>query len=649
MARPIVLSNGNLHIGINKYGLVHDVYYPYVGLENHSYGRELRHKVGVWVDGKISWLDDGNWTIRLETQNEFLGGHVRAANSDMGVLVEFDDIVDSTVDALIRSIHVVNTRNETREIRLFIHQAFVIGDSRSNTDTAQYLPDNHAIVHYRGDRAFVAGAKDDKGKPFDQFSIGLFAIEGREGSYRDADDGDLQGCTVEHGRVDSTIRFRLHVDGHASRRVYYWLSAGTSVRDALQVHKTIDIQGFSKRHHETTMWWKKWLTPTSRVAKKLPKQYRDGFTKSSLVLKSHIDNRGAIIASTDTSMLNYWRDVYGYCWPRDGAYVIWPLIRLGYEDEPLKFFDFCKEQLHPRGYLQHKYRADGALGSSWHSYVHDDDTVAAPIQEDETAIVLFSFTQYYHSHPSAELLDKYYVSFIKPMANFISQYIDDSTHLPKPSYDLWEEVFITSTYTTAVVHAALLAAAELADILHDDTSAVAWRAVAEDMQRAAHSHLYSHDRGLLRKGVLARQNGSIEYNDTLDVASFYGCFMFGLFEATSDEIVSTRNKLQEVFGWSDEQPALPRYEHDNYQRMDGQAPNKWFITSLWLAQYDIETGNDAEAAKILTWVEDHMGETGHLSEQISAQTDTPISVSPLVWSHAEYMATLLDTIVGAEK
>ena len=60
MARPIVLSNGNMHVGINKFGLVHDLYYPYVGLENHSAGKDLRHKVGIWVDGSVSWLDDGS-------------------------------------------------------------------------------------------------------------------------------------------------------------------------------------------------------------------------------------------------------------------------------------------------------------------------------------------------------------------------------------------------------------------------------------------------------------------------------------------------------------------------------------------------------------------------------------------------------------
>lgn len=347
-------------------------------------------------------------------------------------------------------------------------------------------------------------------------------------------------------------------------------------------------------------------------------------------------------------MLNYWRDVYGYCWPRDGAYVLWPLIRLGYTDEPLKFFDFCREQLHPRGYLQHKYRADGALGSSWHTYVHGD-TVAAPIQEDETAIVLFTFTQYYHTHPSLDLLDQYYHPLIKPMADFMAQYVDESTHLPKPSYDLWEETFLTSTYTTSVVHAALLAAAELAELRHDDESAVKWRSAADDMQQAARKYLFDDSRQLLRKGFVISGDGTIDYNNTLDLASFYGCFMYGLFAADDTEIIATEAAIRNVFQSGESFDGLPRYENDNYLRQGSRAPNPWFITSLWLAQYYIEVGKVDAAKEIIAWVEARASSTGHFSEQVDQLSREQLSVSPLVWSHAEYMATLLDSVAEVQK
>lgn len=645
MARPIVLSNGELHVGINNFGLVHDFYYPYVGLENHSAGPDLRHRVGVWIDGRISWLDDGAWSFTFRYPHRALIGHTVAKNESLGILLEFDDVVDGTISAFMRNIHVVNLWNQAREVRLFMHQAFAIGDGRSNTDTAQYLPDSDAILHYRGRRAFIiSGATDDKA-PFDQYTVGLFGIENHEGSYRDADDGELSMCNVEHGRVDSVLRFKLALEPLSSQRVHYWIAAGTSTREALYIHKQLQDDGVLKRLHSTAAWWHHWLEPVDTVVDKLAPDYRFNFLRSLMTIKSQTDKRGAVIASTDTTMLNYSRDAYAYCWPRDGAYVLWPLIRLGYVDEPHRFFEFCRRGLHPNGYLMHKYRADGALGSSWHPYVQPDGTVAPPIQEDETALVLFVFAQYYHMHASPRLLAEFYLPMVVPMANFMAGYIDDRTGLPKSSYDLWEEVFETTTYTTSVVYAALMAAAELADAANDSDHAVAWRTAADDIYDAAHKHLFNTSRQSFYKGLVASENG-IRYDETIDVSSIFGAFMFGLFPVGSHELTAAVATMERTFDFAPGINGLPRYENDNYYRVNFATPGNWWnITTLWMAQYYSETGNPEKAEKILTWVGSHaVATTGILSEQINPDDGTPLSVAPLTWSHAEYVATLLDTI-----
>lgn len=644
MARPIVLSNGELHVGINKFGLVHDFYFPYVGLENHSAGQNLRHRVGVWTDGAISWLDDGSWEFSFSYPHRALIGHVVATNHALGLLLEFDDAVDSSISAFMRNIHIVNLRHETRDVRLFMHQAFAIGDARSNTDTAQYLPDSNAILHYRGRRAFIisgcVGAL-----PFDQHSIGLFGIEGHEGTHRDADDGELSGSNVEHGRVDSVLRFRLTLPGADSIRVHYWIAAGTSTREALYIHKQINDAGVSKRLHSTAEWWRQWLKPAEIAAEKLPTESRESFLKGVMIIKSQIDNRGAVIASTDTTMLNYSRDAYAYSWPRDGAYVLWPLIRMGYEDEPRRFFDFCRRGLHSGGYLMHKYRADGALGSSWHPYVHEDGSYAPPIQEDETALVLFVFAQFYQLHPDVRLLKEFYESMVIPMADFMAAYIEPATGLPKPSYDLWEENYLTTTYTTSVVYAALLAAADLAEAAEDSDNAVKWRACAEDIRTQAHKYLYNSERKAFYKGISVK-NDAIEYNATFDMSSVFGAFMFGLFDLRSLELTSAIATLETDFSTKGQVLGLPRYEGDNYYRVSKETPgNWWLICSLWIAQYYTESGNSQGAERITTWVRSHMETTGVLPEQISPIDETPISVAPLTWSQAEYIGTLLDTII----
>ncbi len=644
MARPIVLSNGELHVGLNNYGLVHDFYYPYVGLSNHAEGKWTRHRVGVWIDGRLSWLDnDGEWTFTFRYPQRALIGHTIAKNESLQVLLEIDDFVDAHTSAFMRNIHVVNLADNPREIRLFMHQAFAIDDSRSNTDTAQYLPDSKAILHYRGRRAFIiSGTYNDK--PFDQHSIGLFGIEGHDGTFRDAEDGELSGGNVEHGRVDSIMRFRLQVAAQSSERVHYWITAGSSLREALYIDKQIRNDGLAKRLHQTADWWHKWMQPAVTAAAKLDPAYHDSFLRSVMIIKSQIDKRGAVIASTDSSMLNYGRDAYAYCWPRDGAFVLWPLIRMGYTEEPYRFFEFCRRVMHPSGYLMHKYRADGGLGSSWHSYIHDGGVIAPPIQEDETALVVFMLAQFYEMTKDARILHDFYDSMIKPMADWMAGYVDETTGLPKASYDLWEEVFITSTFTTATVFASLQAAADLADVKGDKASAVAWRAAADDIQASAHKHLYNTDRKSFYKGVHV-VDGNVTYDGTIDASSIFGSFMFGLFKVGSPELTAAADTFVKELQSQPGVAAYPRYENDIYHRADPNSKgNWWFITTLWIAQYYLETEQVELATSILTWVNGIVTSSGIMSEQINPIDHSLISPSPLNWSHAEYIATLLDTI-----
>ena len=646
MARPIVLSNGELHVGLNKYGVVHDLYYPYVGFENHAAGTGLRHKIGVYVDGTISWTDDDTWEFSFQYPHNALIGHTVAKNEKLGIILEFDDTVDAEMSALMRNIHVINHSDKQREIKLYMHQAFAIGDSKSNTDTAQYLPDSQSILHYRGRRAFVISGSTDTG-PFDQFTIGLFGDEDHEGSFRDAEDGQLSGNVVEHGRVDSMLGFTLVVEAHSSARVHYWIAAGMSTREALYIHRQVQEQGVHARIHKTALWWQEWLRPTIDAAKRLPKEYQDRFIESVMIIKSQIDKRGAVIASTDSTLLNYSKDGYAYCWPRDGANVVWPLIRLGYYQEAYRFFEFCQRALHPSGYVMHKYRADGALGSSWHPYVHGD-IVAPPIQEDETALVVFVFVQFYNLSKDSTLIKDFYHSMIKPMANFMADFIDETTGLPKPSYDLWEERFMINTHSVAVTYGGLLAASELATVTGDEESAVKWRSAADDIQQAAHKYLFNEERQVFYRG-LSVTNGQVSYDATIDTAAVFSSFMFGLFAADSRELRLSIETTQSTFGATKERPGLPRYENDEYRRSDARINgNWWYITTLWKAQYDIDQGDSDNAKVIIDWVNAHMLSTGMMGEQINPLTEEVIAPAPLTWSHAEYVATLID-LLGRER
>jgi GH15 family glucan-1,4-alpha-glucosidase len=63
-----------------------------------------------------------------------------------------------------------------------------------------------------------------------------------------------------------------------------------------------------------------------------------------------------------------------------------------------------------------------------------------------------------------------------------------------------------------------------------------------------------------------------------------------------------------------------------------------------MAQYYIDIGEKEKALNILDWAKDHAMSSGVMGEQLDPITNEVISPAPLTWTHAEYVATLLDLI-----
>jgi len=640
MSRPLFLGNGHMLVGLNSFGLVHDFYYPYVGYENHLSEKDQIHRVGVWVDGTFSWLDDGSWSTTINYEDTALIGRTRAVNKNLGVVLDFSDFVDSELTAFIRNVHVVNKHELRREIRVFFHQVFQISES-TRGDSAVYMPNKKAILNYKGHRNFViSGCKSD-GKAFDQFGIGNYGVEGKEGTYKDAEDGELSSNAVEHGRVDSAIGFNLNLAAHSSTRINYWVAAGQTRDDAFEISQTIYDQTVHDRHEITQNYWDEWLAIGQDKLLKLPAKYRGQAIKSLMLIKSHIDARGAVIASGDSQMLNYTRDYYGYFWPRDGAFVIWPLLRLGYAKEAQQFFTFCKEVLTSDGYLMHKYLPDGSPGSTWHAAIENGHE-ELPIQEDETAVVIFMLNEYLKYTGDKDFVEMMFIKLVRPAMKYIGEFTDAETGLPHQSFDLWEEKFLTTTYTTATVYAAYLAAANIAEAVNFPEDALKWKEDAKFLRDKAHQVFFNKDREYFYKGYRI-VNKMMEFDETIDTSSLYGAVLFGLFDMDDPLVLRAEKTLEATLVNTPKIGGTPRYEHDHYNLGDDSAMgNPWFVTSFWYAQYMIEKGRHDEAEKVLDWGLNYMLPTGVLPEQIDTNNGNFVSVAPLIWSQAEFINTVFD-------
>ncbi len=640
MARSVILGNSSLTVGLNEKGLVHDFYYPYVGLENLTTSRISFHKIGVWVGDVFSWTDEDSWQSSVDFEADALVSTVKLRNEGLGVELTCVDFVDSALNVFYRRIDVANLSSDSKQIRLFMHQVFQISH-QGRGDTALFVPEENYILDYKGRCCLLIYGQDDAGQSFDQFAVGSYGIEGKEGTFRDAEDGELSGSAVEHGGVDSVIRFSLDVFANKSKAIDYWIVAADSQFNAETVHTQIKHEGVEKRLADTRHFWQTWLSISGNQLKHIDDRYKMITQKSLMIIKAHTDKRGGVIASCDSSIYNYGRDYYSYVWPRDGAYAMWPLIRLGYTDEPRRFFEFCRDILTKDGYLMHKYQPDRAIGSTWHPLLHGKRKELA-IQEDETAIVLYMLGEYYEYSQDQDFVYGLYETLIRPAAQFLAKFTDPATGLPHASYDLWEEKFATHTYTVATVYQALLVAADFAEMFDYVDDSTIWKKVAADMLENR-SAFYNHDTGKFRKSVLLSSDSKLVFDETLDVSSVYGIVMFGYHAQEQDKIISTVAAIEKQLLDYSPSGGSPRYENDRYFAIhDSSNGNPWIVTTLWLAQYYHRAKQAARAKKYVDWAIDCALPSGVLSEQVNPENSQPLSVTPLVWSHAELINTILD-------
>lgn len=642
MARSIVLSNGELCVALDRFGEVRDIYYPHVGLEDHVRGH-YTHRVGVWIDGRMSWFsEDPAWDIRVECEETALASHITAKNTQLEVELTFKDIVYNEKPIFVRRVSVKNTSTAKRVIKLYFAHQFEIYKSHGS-DTAYFDPLSHAIIHYKGQRVFLIGAQLD-GVEFEDYATGRANFQGKEGSHKDAEDGELSKNPIEHGPADSIVGLYGQYSSGQSRTAYYWVVAAQSIADAQALDADITKRSPEHLIKTATAFWHAWVTAHDRDFKGLASEHVALFRRSLMYVRAHIDKRGGIIASLDSDMLQYGLDTYSYVWPRDSAYTALMLDGAGDSTIAKRFFEFCKDTITSEGYFMHKYLPDHSLGSSWHPWFKDGE-VQLPIQEDETALVIIALHKHYAASKDIEFLEELYNPLVEKAANFLVRYRDASSKLPQQSYDLWERKRGISTFTSSAVYGALVAAAELSKILGKDTHESTYRNAAEEVRAAVLKHLWDEKRGLFINMIT--QKAREETRDTtIDLSSVYGAFSFGIMDADDTRLAAAFEKTIRVLSHGIGAGGLARFEDDDYYRVDHISNgNPWIITTLWYAEYLIshaKSDDDFHRIRdIFSWVVKYSLPSGALAEQLHPQTGAAVGATPLTWAHAGYVTAVL--------
>ena len=298
------------------------------------------------------------------------------------------------------------------------------------------------------------------------------------------------------------------------------------------------------------------------------------------------------------------------------------------------------------GYFLHKYNADGSLASLWHPWVRGGKP-QLPIQEDETALVIWLVARHYDRTRDLDLLRSLYTPLVVRPAEFLMRYRDVSTGLPLPSFDLWEERQGVFTFTCAAVQAGLSAAARLAALFNDQERSSAWSAAADEMRDAMMAHLWLEQEGRFARGLVL-DGDELRLDKTVD-ASTFATFYLGTFAAKSAVVEGTMRAIREALAVKTEVGGLARYENDAYHhRVSDETTrvpgNPWLICTLWSAEYVIARartiGELQSALDIVRWARSKATPSLVLPEQVDPYDGKPLSVAPLTWSHAQVVSVV---------
>jgi glucoamylase len=445
------------------------------------------------------------------------------------------------------------------------------------------------------------------------------------------------------------------------------LAFGGSVMEAGHRARASLFEGFARSRDVYVDEWRTW----QRSIADLPTESNDACHRartSAAVLRCHEEKRlpGAIIASLSIP----WgidkgdADLGGYhlVWPRDLVETAGGLLAAGARTDALRVLEYLRVTQEADGSWPQNMWVDGE--PYWHG-----------IQLDETALPILLVDLLQRNGVPVDVICDFW-----PMVRCAAGYV--VAQGPVTQQDRWEEEPGFAPFTVAVEIAALLVAADLADLCGEALSAQYLRETADAWNDSIEESLYVRGTALARRLGIDGYYVKIAPPEEADAASPQCGFVpiknrpwphddepayqivspdvlalvrFGLRAPDDARIVDTVRAIDALLKVETPHgPVWRRYNGDRYgEHADGSAFDGTGIGRCWplltgeRAHYEVAAGRLEEASRLLRTFEGVAGESGLIPEQVWDASDVPErelrfggpsgGAMPLVWAHAEHL------------
>jgi glucoamylase len=645
-----------------SHGTVNEIYYPQV---DQACTRDLGFIV---TDGKDFFSEEKRHTNhQIENLEEGVPGFKIINTCKEGrYRIEKEIITDPYRDTFLQKIKFVPLKGEINNYKLFVLLAPHIANHGSgNTGWVGHYKGMPMLFAERGNALALAC-----NIPWSNSSVGFVGASDGWQDLRMHKQMQWHYKRAENGNIALIAEINLKEAQENDNEIIIAVGFGRCSAEAGQRARASIVEGFDFAKNAFIKEWQDWqkelfaYKPTRKSANNL-------YRISTSVLRTHESKRhpGGFIASLSIPW-GYARgdeDLGGYhlVWPRDLYHTAGGLLAAKAGADATRVLNYLMVTQEDDGHWPQNMWMDGF--PYWSGVQMDQ--AGSPILLVDLA--------------SREgVIETPDLKFLWPMVRKAASYL--VCHGPSTDQCRWEENSGYTPYSLAIEIAALLIAADFAEVNKQPKLAEYLRETADFWNESIERWIYVTGTELAHRvgvegyyvrvapsegpdgyfrdprevdvKVANRREGenTMKASDVISVDAL-ALVRFGLRDANDPKILNTLKIIDELTKVEYENgPCWYRYNHDGYgEHADGSPFDGLGIGRPWpfltgeRAHYELAAGNHKAAEKLLKTMESFANEGGMFPEQIWDSEDIAEkelffgkptgSAMPLAWAHAEYI------------